>query len=279
MSYALSVCHGAFGRAALYKLNSAFVTHAHREGHLIFYLDGCRGCVPVGDEEIRIDETTAVGVSPWQPHSFRPYPADGSSLCLVLYIVPTWFLRATQSAKFAFNFGRAKIDVTGDIEHCVRRLARLLVNQELSTSFDGTLLEITRLCYDQSWAGLDEDAMHSDELRCCDYRIRRSLKLLRTRLHQDVSICELARDVGLSRPHFFQLFKKHFGITPNVYLNTLRSEQAICDLLGTELSVTDIGINIGFSSQASFTRFFTANVGIPPSEYRRRAHVYQCSRA
>ena len=32
------------------------------------------------------------------------------------------------------------------------------------------------------------------------------------------------------------------------------------------------GLDLGFASQASFTRFFTSNVGIPPTDYRRVAH-------
>ena len=82
---------------------------------------------------------------------------------------------------------------------------------------------------------------------------------------------EVARAVGLSRPHFFKLFKKQLGITPNVYLNTLRSERAIDDLVNTEKTVTNIASDLGYSSQASFTRFFSSNVGIAPSEYRRVA--------
>ena len=81
----------------------------------------------------------------------------------------------------------------------------------------------------------------------------------------------LAREVGLSRPHFFKLFKKQMGVTPNLYLNTLRSEKAIEYLMTTEKTVSDIGFDLGFSSQASFTRFFASNVGIPPSDYRRVA--------
>ena len=63
------------------------------------------------------------------------------------------------------------------------------------------------------------------------------------------------------------------GVTPSVYQNTLRSEQAIEDLLTTDKSVTEIGYDLGFSSQASFTRFFSSNVGISPSEYRRVSHI------
>ena len=81
----------------------------------------------------------------------------------------------------------------------------------------------------------------------------------------------VARAVGLSRPHFFKLFKSQLGVTPNVYLNTLRSERAIDELVNTEKTVTNIAYDLGYSSQASFTRFFSSNVGIAPSEYRRVA--------
>jgi transcriptional regulator GlxA family with amidase domain len=37
--------------------------------------------------------------------------------------------------------------------------------------------------------------------------------------------------------------------------------------------VADIGFDLGFSSQASFSRFFIANGVVPPSTYRRSVHV------
>ncbi len=68
---------------------------------------------------------------------------------------------------------------------------------------------------------------------------------------------QIARESGLSRPHFFKLFKRQMGIIPNLYLNTLRMECAIERLTSTGETVTEIGDHLGFSSQASFTRFFT----------------------
>ena len=136
MSHALSVCHGAFGRAALYELDLTFVTHAHREGHLIFYIDGCLARVPLTNTVIRLDATTAVAVSPWEPHSFHVETPGETCLCLVLYIKPKWFLEVSQSAGFALNFGRSRIHVSDDISHWVQRLTSLLLNQELSEFFD-----------------------------------------------------------------------------------------------------------------------------------------------
>jgi AraC-like DNA-binding protein len=50
-------------------------------------------------------------------------------------------------------------------------------------------------------------------------------------------------------------------------------ERAIDCLTATDQSVTDIGYDLGFSSQSAFTRFFCSNVGLAPSDYRRVAHV------
>ena len=50
-------------------------------------------------------------------------------------------------------------------------------------------------------------------------------------------------------------------------------EKAIEALTETTDSLAEIGFNLGFSSQSSFSRFFAINVGMAPSDYRRVAHV------
>jgi AraC-like DNA-binding protein len=97
---------------------------------------------------------------------------------------------------------------------------------------------------------------------------------MKERLGDELDLDGIASEAGLSRPHFYKLFRENVGITPNVYLNTLRMELAIDRLVKTDEPVTSIGLDLGFASQASFTRFFGANAGIPPTDYRRVAHVY-----
>ncbi|MEM9765779.1 MAG: AraC family transcriptional regulator [Pseudomonadota bacterium] len=274
MSGAISVHHGPFGRAALYDLNAAMTTHVHREGHLIFYVEGAEGVVTVGDQPLAINTSQAVAVSPWEPHSFRPVGSGQSCLCLVLYIMPMWFLETSRSAEFALSFGQPAIPLTPEIARWMNRLTGLLLDNQPSERFDGFLFETTQACFDESWRGVEAQPLLSKpHARFNDYRVRRSLRLMQDSFTEDVVIDDLARDVGLSRPHFFKLFKMQMGITPNLFLNTLRTEQAIGDLMGTRKSVTEIGFDLGFSSQASFTRFFSSNVGIPPTEYRRVAHI------
>ena len=63
------------------------------------------------------------------------------------------------------------------------------------------------------------------------------------------------------------------GVTPNLFLNTLRMEKALEYLTDSDRSVTDISYDLGFSSQSGFTRFFCANVGMAPSDYRRATQI------
>ena len=274
MARAISVHHGSFGRATLYELDKPLTTHAHREGHLIFYLGGGESTMRVGDVDLRLDPARGVAISPWEPHSFEPAPGGEPCFALTLYIKPMWFLENSKSAEFALSFGQPAVAVTPTVGMWVGRLTSLLLDDQPSERFDGFLFETTRQCFDQSWAGLErEPLLRHVQRRFNDYRVRRSLRVMQESYAEDTSMDRLAREVGLSRPHFFKLFKMQMGITPNLYLNTLRAEHAIDDLVATRKSVTEIGLDLGFASQASFTRFFASNVGIPPTDYRRVAHL------
>lgn len=271
MSEAVAVSHGDFGRAALYRLNRPFVPHAHREGHLVFYIGGTHASVCVGDTKLPVDQQFGVAVSPWEPHSFSSN-GNGTCFCLVLYIKSMWFLEAGQTTEYALSFGTPRIRLTPSVERSVNRLVTLLLDTDESRLFNSYLYDLTNRCFDQSW-GSGDSQRGLTRSRFTDFRVRRSLRLMQDHLTADIEMEWLAREAGLSRPHFFKLFKRQMGITPNLYLNMLRSERAIDDLLTTAKSVTEISYDLGFSSQASFTRFFSSNVGIPPSDYRRVAHL------
>ncbi|WP_368362729.1 helix-turn-helix transcriptional regulator [Rhizobium mongolense] len=272
MSNAISVRHGEFGRASIYQLDSTIITHAHREGHLIFYIDGADARLEVGDQPASVSHSFGAAVSPWEPHSFH-LPVGQRQLCLVLYIKPRWFLQNDASSEFALRFGSPVLEMTPEITDFVRRLTSLLLENEDHAQFDKLLFGLTKASFDQSWLRSGDGCRTDALLRYNDFRVRRSLRIIQDYVGETMEMEELARLVGLSRPHFFKLFKQNMGVTPNVYINTLRSERAIDFLLTGDKTITDIAFDLGFSSQASFTRFFSSNVGIAPSDYRRVAHV------
>ena len=98
---------------------------------------------------------------------------------------------------------------------------------------------------------------------------RRSLELLRARLSEDISLDELAAEARLSPFHFARMFKQSLGVPPRVYLTRLRIEKA-CELLEmTDLPVTEIAFEVGYSSSQVLARVFVKHRQMSPSDYRR----------
>jgi AraC family transcriptional regulator len=98
---------------------------------------------------------------------------------------------------------------------------------------------------------------------------RRSLELMRARFSEDISLDDLAAEARLSPFHFARMFKQSVGVPPRVYLTRLRVEKA-CELLETtDLSVTEIALEVGYSSNQVLARVFLKHQNMSPSDYRR----------
>lgn len=85
-----------------------------------------------------------------------------------------------------------------------------------------------------------------------------------------LSIKDLAREVRISPFHLIRQFEAVFGETPHQFRQASRIELARQLLAAGEYSVTDVCMEIGFSSLGSFSLLFTRRVGETPSAYRRR---------
>lgn len=88
---------------------------------------------------------------------------------------------------------------------------------------------------------------------------------------EQLDICHLARLAHVSEAHFIRTFRATFGETPHRYLQRRRVERAMFLLAHTKRDITEICLDVGFSSLATFSRTFTRVVGEPPSSFRARA--------
>jgi AraC-like DNA-binding protein len=87
---------------------------------------------------------------------------------------------------------------------------------------------------------------------------------------EPLTVDDLAREAGLSRAHFSVEFRRAFGLTPHVYLLTRRLERAASLLRTTDHSVTQVCMDVGWSSVGSFTTSFRRLYGCTPTAYRER---------
>src|SRR5690606_28149443 len=82
-----------------------------------------------------------------------------------------------------------------------------------------------------------------------DHRIRKAVALMQAHVSGRITLDEVARSVGLSRPHFFNLFREQMDLTPNVYWNTLRMEEALRQIEASDESLTSVACSLGFTTQ------------------------------
>jgi AraC-like DNA-binding protein len=99
-------------------------------------------------------------------------------------------------------------------------------------------------------------------------------RLLRARDAMDRAYAEpldvpaVAAVAHISPAHFSRTFRQVFGETPHRYLQRRRVERSMFLLRETERSVTDVCLDVGFTSLGTFSRTFTAIVGETPTRYR-----------
>jgi transcriptional regulator GlxA family with amidase domain len=86
--------------------------------------------------------------------------------------------------------------------------------------------------------------------------------------HEEWPVLRLARVSGVSEAHFARSFKEAFGVPPHRYLLTRRIERAQTLLRDTDLSITDIAFQTGWSSLGTFGRTFRDITGVSPRETR-----------
>ncbi len=90
---------------------------------------------------------------------------------------------------------------------------------------------------------------------------------------EPLDVSRLAQVASVSEAHFIRTFRATFGETPHRYLQRRRVERAMFRLCETDRSITDICLEVGFTSLGTFSRTFREVVGVTPSEYRDRAEV------
>lgn len=87
---------------------------------------------------------------------------------------------------------------------------------------------------------------------------------------ESLKVAEVAASVNLSESHFRRSFRDAFGISPVKYITMTRVTRAQERLRYSNERLTDIAEALGFSNLYYFSVVFKKEVGVSPSEYRKR---------
>ena len=103
-----------------------------------------------------------------------------------------------------------------------------------------------------------------------DPLVGKALSVLHAKPAYDWTLEELAKQAGLSRSVLAERFTQFVGIPPMQYLAKWRMLIAAELLTGGNINVPGIAAQIGYESEAAFSRAFKKMIGVAPSAWRRR---------
>jgi AraC family transcriptional regulator len=97
------------------------------------------------------------------------------------------------------------------------------------------------------------------------------LDYIQSNLERNVALAELAGLVGLTPRYFCEVFRLTMGRPPHRYQIEQRIERAKSLLLRPAVTVSEIALLVGFSSQSHLNSCFGRIVGVSPARYRAQA--------
>jgi AraC-like DNA-binding protein len=105
-----------------------------------------------------------------------------------------------------------------------------------------------------------------------DKRIERAIAVIHADNDRIHTIKELANVAFIGVTQFKRLFKLATGSTVGQYQTKIKMEKPKSLLLCTDVPITSIAHDLGYSNLSAFTRRFTQHFGLPPSHYQIRQY-------
>ncbi|BAS55689.1 putative transcriptional regulator [Leptolyngbya boryana NIES-2135] len=100
-------------------------------------------------------------------------------------------------------------------------------------------------------------------------KLRQAIEYIQAHLGEDISLIDIATELGMSQYYLCHLFKRSTGISPHQFLIHQRVERARLLLKQPERTVLSVALECGFANQSHFARCFRQCTGVNPNQFRK----------
>ncbi|WP_316569592.1 response regulator [Neobacillus sp. YIM B06451] len=98
--------------------------------------------------------------------------------------------------------------------------------------------------------------------------VQQAIEYIARNLSNPMTVEDIADDIGMSRSHLSTLFKKNLGCSIHSFIEGKRLQLAKQLLKGTNVTIQEVGEQIGILDAKYFSKWFKRCTGLPPSDYR-----------
>ncbi len=247
--------------------------HSHPVWELYFQVDGWSTWEDENGNRFRVEADGLLAMPPGLVHWLIEVPigADTDSVsqkhhflfaaidvAAVLQSLPQ--LSSEWQQGKALHVGEAA-EVGVPFRQLVREMSaeRRYRSEALRIAAQSLVVEATRQFAAQGGA-IDHVRMHP--------AVTHAKELLEYQCARPWTLASLASAVGLSPNHLAVIFSREVGVPPRQFLLQARLRRAEAMLRETEIAVTDLAHELGFSSSQHFATAFKQATGTTPSHYR-----------
>ncbi len=247
--------------------------HAHKNLLQLDLITGCQGQCLVDGQWRRVHDLTAMTTYPGDEHGYELLPHDSHAAVynIRLRVAGTW----PQAKERSLQPWSVSLDPGRGLVPAVR-----LVTDHTEIREIPSVLRISRLTevlclWPRTGQGSgDMPAGFSvDAIKELDPDLADAIEHIHQSTDQPPTLEELADVASMSARHFARRFETLLGCTPHAYVTARRFARAREMLLEERFKTHQIADALGFSSPATFSRWFSQHAGVSPGKYRQDPHV------
>lgn len=227
------------------------------------YLPGETVIVPA-NETMKIDFPEAESNNPTQCIALA---VDEAYIKKTVNFLNEYYNDKEQHRNWELQFNQYHFQNDNEVSELINKLIRICsgVNQSKNIYADLNLKELViRLLQSQHLEQVVKESVLQPNMG----RWQFILDHIRTHITDKILIDDLSVKSQMNRSSFFKMFKEQFGVTPVEYITRERVRLAKHLLTDTDLNITEISWQSGFSDVNYFVRLFKKTEGVTPGAYR-----------
>ena len=157
-------------------------------------------------------------------------------------------------------------------QNMIKKSDRALFERNVTFPIEGMLVPLIELIKREVARNPDSDSLRYlyyylyDKL--VEANVPKSQQYIREHFSEPITVAELAQMENYNVSYYTDWFKRNFGVSPSSYLRNFRIEKARELLLTTHYKLIEIAMQVGYNSNASFSRAFREATGMSPIAYR-----------
>lgn len=243
-------------------------THIHADIELFFVLDGT-GDFTLEDKKYSLKKEDFIVVNSNQKHSFHSLDENFLGASIMISYVKLSRMLKKELVFFVCNSSVEESEITEEMRNILRKIVseQYQNKDEREIYLNSLYFELLHILTTDFQVNQDSRNYNVEEHKFDDRKYKIT-EYVQQNYDKDISLGDLADKLYLSVPYLSKYIKRQFGMNFIDYVNSIRLNYAVSQLLYSDKPLVRIAMDTGFASSAALNKVFKEKYNMTPTEYR-----------